>query len=83
VKVIIVYQDGEKLEETELDVPLAPVEDPSEFAPESLYPVIINIPGLCPNCSEIHITVCERKGFRMHDDGEVAVYHVVGVMSGS
>ena len=79
MKAIIIYPDDPSLGEVEIDVPLAPVEDPTDFQPESLYPAVLNIPAICPNCSEEHFVMFKRVGFRLHDDGQIAVYHFIGV----
>ena len=80
MKAIVIYtsKDGEK--EFETDVPLAPVEDPSKYEQESLYPSAIHLHGLCSDCDIIHLAFCERVGFRLHDDGQIAVYRLIGVI---
>jgi hypothetical protein len=79
VKAIVVYPDDPQLGEVEIDVPLAPVDRPENFEPESLYPQWLNIPAECPHCAGNHLVMFERKGFRLHDDGQIAVYHFIGV----
>lgn len=79
MKAIIIYPNNPEVGEIEIDVPIAPVDDPSRYEPESLYPAILNIPGQYRACNKIHLVRYDRKGFRMHDDGQIAVYHFVDV----
>ncbi len=83
MRAVIIYPRELGLEETQVDVPLAQVEDPSRFEPESLYPVFLNIPSSCPTCDKMVTVACERRGFRFHDDGPIAVYHFLGVNHGA
>jgi hypothetical protein len=77
VNAILTYPDDPV--EYEFDVPLAPM-DPEKYEPESLYPTLFGIPCGCPNCDKAHVAVFERQGFRLHDDGNIAVYKFVDVM---
>lgn len=77
MKAIVIFPEDMNIADTEIDVPLASVDDPTLYQPESLYPAMLHMPGTCPQCSLFHLITYIRKGFRIHDDGQIAVYEYV------
>jgi hypothetical protein len=78
VRAILTYPDDST--EHDFDIPVLEIEEPTVFTPESLYPMVIEIPSTCGNCNNVHLAVFKRQGFRLHDDGNVPVYRLVDVI---
>jgi len=74
MKAILTFPEDMGIADVEVDVPLAGVEEPELYEPESLYPARMYLPGTCPDCHMLHPLIYERQGFRLHDDGQIAVY---------